>query len=444
MISDDQASILFSRSSTDPPIVTKVSPDSTSSISPEKKDINEENPSLPYLSQPHETNELLYLHGTPYVCQIPVIAPSPHNETSEREARAAERQELARATDRGWELLKGLEDNCLYFVSGWWSYRFCYNSEVTQFHHLTLQPGKQEPPKRDPTTKQFILGRVDLNEEHGWEHSNRKSNSQIDVHHGKQAHRLEIQLKGGSRYLVQKMERGTICDLTGKPRRVEVQFHCSPSLTDRIGYIKEVATCSYMMIVYTPRLCSDVAFLPPKESKSHTITCRAVVPEEKLKDIIERQATEINSKDNPEEAGIINSVDGNDILPLTVGGITIGGGKWINSEGQRMSIPEIFGEEVLDQKEKAVEIIARAKNKADGGQIEVATDADLKKLDLNPDMIEALLIEVQKVAKEKGWKIKIVDEPGQSREILGIVDGEDKNSEDIDDETEQEFLKDEL
>jgi len=392
--------------------------------------------SPPHTSSDHafdgsrETYEIMYLNDEPHLCIIPIVNIPPKNETSEAEARAAEQKELARATDRGWELLQDLEGNCLYFVSGWWSYSFCYNAEITQFHQLPPQPGKPPiPPQRDMTTKQFILGRArgGQSKEDEWGNGN-----EVEVHKGKQHHeppKTELQVKGDTRYLVQKMEGGTTCDLTGKPRKVEVQYHCNPNVSDRIGYIKEVTTCSYLMVVYTPRLCNDVAFMPPKENKAHEIVCRAVIPEDKLE--FRKELQTIEAKQELEAAKE---------RPINIGGVVVGAGKWMNKDGQRMPIPANFGQDPLG---KAVEIIARAKSKAEGGQVEMVSDADLQKLDLDPAMVETLKKEVQKMAKEKGWKIEVVDAPGQIREILGIVDGEDEDEEG-EEGSEEVFYKDEL
>lgn len=369
----------------------------------------------------------MYLNGEQHLCTIPIVNTPPKNETSEAEARAAEQKELTRATDRGWELLQDLEGGCLYFVSGWWSYAFCYNNEITQFHQLPPQPGKPMlPPQPDPATKQFVLGRAK-----GKDSKDDEWGNQIDMSKKKASEeppKTELQIKGDTRYLVQKMEGGTTCDLTGKPRRVEVQFHCNPHVTDRIGYIKEVTTCSYLMVVYTPRLCSDVAFQPPKENKANPITCRAVIPEDDFANRAElkKQESQLEATSSEEK-------------PINIGGVIVGAGKWMNKEGQRMPIPANFGQE---NQGKVTEVIARARSKEHGGKVEVASDAELQKLDLDPEMVEELKKEVQKMAKEKGWKIEVVDTPGQEREILGIVDGEDDDPEE--EEGSEEIFKDEL
>jgi protein OS-9 len=423
-ISDTDANFIIDRASS----TTQNPPQSSNTKSIESQHGSSNMPIEDVFDPLHETYELMTLNGEPHLCTIPIVDTPLRNETSEAEARAAEQKELARATDRGWELLQDLEGNCLYFVSGWWSYSFCYNSEIVQFHQLPPQPGKPLiPPVRDPSTKQFVLGKAKptiQNKEDEW-------GNQIDIHKSAKSGeppKTELQVKGDTRYLVQKMEGGTTCDLTGKPRRVEVQFHCNPHVADRIHYIKEVTTCSYLMVVYTPRLCNDVAFLPPKENKANPITCRVIVPFSQLASRTELAAL----SPSPSSSN----------TPITIGGLVLGAGKWAGKEGQRMPIPANFGQ---DNFGKMIEVIARGKSQAEGGQVEVASDSELAKLDLDPEMVEELKREVSKMAQEKGWKIEVVDAPGEVREILGIVDeGEDENSSKDDEEGSEEIFKDEL
>lgn len=157
----------------------------------------------------------MILNDHEYLCSIPAIQTSPKNETADAMAKAEEEKELARATTRGWELLQEMQGNCMYFISGWWSYQFCYNDAVKQFHQLPPQRGDPYPPKEDKTTPSYILGRVnrDGNNRHRGEISDGKSGIES----------TELQVKGEMRYLVQKLGAGTICDLTGKERRIEVQ-----------------------------------------------------------------------------------------------------------------------------------------------------------------------------------------------------------------------------
>lgn len=85
---------------------------------------------------------------------------------------------------------------------------------------------------------------------------------------------------GEQRYLVQKMSEGTWCELIKKNRKIEVQFQCDPSGGDRVAWIKETSTCSYLMVIHTPRLCNDLAFVPIKRTGDgdgvHEIVCQKV------------------------------------------------------------------------------------------------------------------------------------------------------------------------
>ncbi|KAH8600745.1 glucosidase II beta subunit-like protein-domain-containing protein [Bisporella sp. PMI_857] len=403
------------------------------------KNVDSRNPQIPhgndnsdgsFWDPAHQKYEMMTSKGEDYLCTIPIVETPVKNETSEAEARAAEQKELARATDRGWELLQDLEGNCLYFVSGWWSYSFCYNSEIVQFHQITPQPGKAiSPPQPDPDMKQYVLGKVKTTKRNKED----ERGNQIEAKKGQKRSeppKTELQVKGDTRYLVQKMEGGTTCDLTGKPRRIEVQYHCNPHVNDRIGYIKEVTTCSYLMVVYTPRLCNDVAFQPPKETKANKIVCRIVVSEDEIAYHKSLKTLESNLE------ATANKIE----KPINIGGVIVGAGKWANKEGARMPVPQNFGQE--DQGRKTT-IIASAKSKAEGGKVEVVSDIDLQKMDVKPELVEELKAEVQRLAKDRGWKIEVVDAPGAVREILGsVVDDDEKEAES--EEGSEEIFKDEL
>lgn len=225
-----------------------------------------------------ESYEALWLHKRQYLCKVPVVqAPPPLNATEKELSRAAEEKELARATTRGWELLSGLEGECLYFVSGWWSYSYCHNREVRQFHQKAPSAGSggapQWPPAEDPATPSYVLGQV------------------APEKRGGAGAGTELQATGELRFLVQKLGGGTTCDLTRKERKIEIQFHCATKGThDRIGWIKEISICCYLMVVYTPRLCDDVAFLPPREDRANAVQCREIMSPEELEEYYVQQA----------------------------------------------------------------------------------------------------------------------------------------------------------
>jgi hypothetical protein len=217
--------------------------------------------------------------------------------------------------------------------------------------------------------------------------------------------------------MVQNLSGGTICDLTGKPRKVEVQFHCHPQSSDRIGWIKETATCTYLMVIYTPRLCNDVAFLPPKETKAAQIVCREIVSPSNIEAwknrIAASSASNLLSSNHAAETP----------LRPFVGGIEVGGMKQVGTEGNRIAPPQMA--EHIAASSGTGELIARW-NPADGpGRFEQLSDADLLSLELDPDFVDQMREEVHKKAEGKAWKLELIDMPNGRRELVGIVEGDD-------------------
>lgn len=375
------------------------------------------------VDEPTEFYESMILDGKPYLCAIPVVENPAKNHTAfaqaKAQAEAEEAAELTRATRRGWELLKDMEGSCMYFISGWWSYSFCYNTQVKQFHQLP--PGRDTPiypPVEDKSTPSYILGQFDKKDAGNRGHSHgRESSDSVAVG--------EMQAKGESRYLVQRLGGGTICDLTGRPRRVEVQFHCYTQAGDRIGWIKEVATCSYLMVIYTPRLCDDVAFLPPRETKANAITCRQVVKE---KDIAAWQ----NSQ-HPTFPPIHRDpklVSSGSSRPV-VAGIEVGGMVHVGQPGARLEPPKIFVQ--ADGAIVALDNIANTKflakqDSADkGGKFESVSDEELEKLGLDPEEVAEVMHRLKEVAKGKTWKLEAIEGP-EGIELRGMWEDGNENS----------------
>jgi Glucosidase II beta subunit-like protein len=350
-------------------------------------------------SEPVENYERLILKGRPFLCPLPRTDEEPTSKQPEAASKVDQEKDLVTAADRGWELLQDLEGKCMFFVSGWWSYSFCYNSQIKQFHQLPPGSGGPiYPPQEDPSTPSYVLGKFDDKRTNA-----RESGTKTSV-------TTELQTKGETRYLVQKLGGGTACDLTGKERRVEVQFHCHPQSTDRIGWIKEVATCTYLMIIYTPRLCNDVAFLPPRQNKAHMIACREILMPEEVPEWVKRKSVEIEQSlvERAREA------------PLVAGNVEIGAMKEVGREGRRIQ----KGKVVSPPEEKA-EMVAMQKN----GKVQRLSKEDLRKLDLNPDTVEAFRKEIQDLAGTKDWKVEKVDDERGITQLRGVVAGDDEEPE---------------
>lgn len=399
-----------------------------------------------------ETYEIMTMHDKEYLCAIPVVeAPPVQNKTETELAKAEEARELARASAHGWELVNALDGTCLYYVSGWWSYSFCYGHDVVQFH---ATPSKGGPPQKDPNSQEYVLGRVQDPSSTATRRgrNNNKATTPAPANNEAAAKtdsppNTELQVKGDQRFLVQRMDDGTVCDLTNRPRTIEIQYHCSPGSTqDRIGWIKEVTTCSYLMLVNTPRLCSDVAFRPPTPSRANVISCRTIVPEAQQADWHAQKTLEA-------KAAMVGQQRKDAQSPVTIGGVVVGGRQILGNGEDGKAVPQLKPPRNFGKEGPIVEIIALG-NTDDDGKLEVLSKEELEKLDIDPKLVEELKKQIQEMAGENGWKLEIVDEPGaDAREIRGVIDtdgGKDDEAGDEDDDegeekgSEETFFREEL
>ena len=96
------------------------------------------------------------------------------------------------------QFLKG--DYCLYGGMGWWKYEFCYGKNVDQYH-------EEAGGKRTVIN----LGHFNLEDHLSW----------LD------AHPIKRPKEGDARKQVSLFySNGDICDLTRKPRQIEVKLKC--------------------------------------------------------------------------------------------------------------------------------------------------------------------------------------------------------------------------
>ncbi|KAF2800004.1 hypothetical protein K505DRAFT_229726 [Melanomma pulvis-pyrius CBS 109.77] len=385
-----------------------------------------------------ETYEAVVLGGQRYLCSIPVIPEEvPQNSTATAEqAKAEEEKELMRAADRGWELLDGMQGQCIYFLSGWWSYSFCYKDEVKQFHQLPPSRGVPiYPPVEDTTVKSYVLGRFSekgkkkgkearktLGREEGTKEEVVNDEVVKEKNQGMGLDLAKLETKGSTRYMVQRLSGGTECDLTGRERKIEVQFHCHPQAADRISMIKETSTCSYLMIINTPRLCNDVAFQPPQENLAHPVSCQPVIPEadidawtsQRLVDrIVETERLAALENENPLRE-MEDGAEGITRRGPIIGGIEVGAQMLVGREGKVIEKGVVAG----GGKETFVGTVASS----DGTQISVA---EMKKLNIqDPKDVEKLKQNVQKLAGRKGWRLDLVDTP-RGREFRAIIEADE-------------------
>ena len=135
---------------------------------------------------------------------------------------------------------------------------------------------------------------------------------------------LEVAHGPGSRYLVQRWGDGTFCDKTGKPREVEVQvswislslknclmngyqFHCSMTMADSILLVREAKTCSYVLVVQTPRLCGEPGFRSRLETRNESLVrCRQII-DPTSDQVSPSESTQLEQRQTGEQANLNES-----------------------------------------------------------------------------------------------------------------------------------------
>ncbi|POR36391.1 Protein OS-9 [Tolypocladium paradoxum] len=392
---------------------------------------------------PDHSYEVLNMSPHRYLCSIPAIQPpGPENQTANELAKAEEARELSRAAAKGWELLTQLEESCLYFMSGWWSYSFCNNREIVQFHAMAAVANGQ-PPRRDPHTAEYVLGRVPTISATAERHARQDPNAAAPVP-------AELQVKGDQRYLVQKLEGGTVCDLTGRDRTIEVQYHCVPGMkSDRIGWIKEVTICAYVMVVNTPRLCNDVAFLPPDETKANPISCRLIADgNDATRPLLDQGLPAKEDADVTEQEEARKGGEPGKEPEVTVGGVVVGARHVLSSADEdgkpplKLVPPRNFLASHQTAEDRLIEVIVQAASKEHGGKVKMLSAEELEKLDIKPEVVQEMKQQMERIAGDSGWKLEIVElDGGDLRELRGYVD-EDGEGEEGGDATKDKSKKD--
>lgn len=202
--------------------------------------------------------------------------------------------------------------------------------------------------------------------------------------------------------------------------------------------IKEVTTCSYLMIVDTPRLCHDVAFLPPQDNLAHPITCEPVIPESQVEEWktarlmakineAERLIAEHDDANSNPLREVTDGLEGSTKRGPIIGGVEVGAQALVGSEGKVIEKSVVVG----GGKETYVGTVASS----DGKQM---SKEEMKKLNiLDPKDVEKFKGNLKKLAGRKAWKLDLVDTP-RGREFRGIIEAED-----VDDQKKSKKEKDE-
>lgn len=179
----------------------------------------------------HQTVSMTNAHGQKFKCVLPDVPPGDD---------PSEGDEGASPPASPDDLLSALGEQCFYRVEGWWTYEYCHRKHVRQFHK-----------DNEEVTADFWLGKFDA----GATGTLREQAGGVD------AVSVEPSASGpSSKYVALVFTGGTVCDLTGDERRVEVRFFCGQDENTFIANLKEPATCKYTLQVNTPVLCRHPSF----------------------------------------------------------------------------------------------------------------------------------------------------------------------------------------
>jgi protein OS-9 len=157
--------------------------------------------------------------------------------------------------------------------------RYCHNSHIRQFRaakHSLPHPPSGYIPEEDGEFDAYTLGRA--TPPSGSNQAAKRSETPA----------LSFGHSHSSRYLLQRMSSGTMCDKTGRPRETEIQFHCSMTHSDSIYLVKELATCSYVLVIHSPHLCELPGFKPETAvGQVESVKCRPVVGDDEAVPVME-------------------------------------------------------------------------------------------------------------------------------------------------------------
>jgi protein OS-9 len=166
--------------------------------------------------------------------------------------------------------------------------RYCHNDHIRQFRqgpHKHPHPPGGFIPEEDPRYEAYTLGRARPEKSPNSKRKNlpdskspSHSNGGTSIDRLNKDNAVSYGLQPSSRYLVQRWQDGTTCELNGKPREIEVQIHCSMTTTDSIYLIKETSICNYVMIIHSPHLCGLPGFRADhSDVEMAKVRCREVI-----------------------------------------------------------------------------------------------------------------------------------------------------------------------
>lgn len=186
------------------------------------------------------------LGGQEYYCSIPKFIPPPKIEELLKRQRSWTTENV---TLRLEPLRK--RRSCLHKTIGWWTYEFCYGTDIRQYH---MENGKI-------VGDEIYLGHFDV--DYDWAQAS-------------DAERGTRRLKSAF-FHSQNYTRGSLCELKNRMRTAEVRYFCELDADGSyISRVDEPESCQYLITIQTSLICDLPGFLSesPEHRPPAEIQCR--------------------------------------------------------------------------------------------------------------------------------------------------------------------------
>lgn len=152
-----------------------------------------------------------------------------------------QRDSISTPEDKSFRLLQPLDGTCIAHQNGFWTFKICFWSAVSQFH-------LEQVKKVDETGKEILQTR---------------STHEYDLGaFVPGSGTLSGATDPSEAFFSVKFEGGTLCDLVDQRRSTEVRFRCDEKASfPSIVSILETSTCNYLAIIDTALICPHSAFI---------------------------------------------------------------------------------------------------------------------------------------------------------------------------------------
>lgn len=209
------------------------------------------NPKDDQLPDGFTTVNVVTAKGQKMRCVLPDSRPTQRTVSSPKQDQLTPDRQFDHVDD----LLKEYENKCFLRLEGWWTYEFCFGKHVVQKHIIP----KDREPFQDEDEIEFVLGNYDR---------------ELDLSRRKDPDTLST----SDVAFTQLFTNGSVCDMTGEPRRVLVKFVCrdeavqlgpssasSQGLSARrelniLNAVREVESCVYEVEFMNGAICKHPAY----------------------------------------------------------------------------------------------------------------------------------------------------------------------------------------